>query len=453
MRHLWIVAALVFVFIDGHSSGTNRLPPESIPKGFDFPRNGCELRKMLEMGDEHALRHHSWDVFAGMTQPAANQTQGGGTLPKRPIWLTWNGDAALAGRSPLEASPGHVHLEGAVQLHTITEKKGKLDACDPSALAVSVLFNDSAFHHIATPQTWTNADAIQDCGISSPATFSKPPTVMLNVRKSKDAYLDKLRPLMVSNVERAGIPAFPNDAVAVKAVWWLVPKGKYTVLPVWDGVPDGTASNATLPYCSWKRKVIVDPDPNHLKAVPPGAVFTAGEQIGEARTVSIRDFYFYEADSANAVEWNNIRSKEMPIAQPGDYLILVAMHFTTKEMVDWTWTTLWWHDEPNRGRFAEDRPHSVRNEWANYLMNISYDMDLPRESDGSPHICFNPWLEGPFPGGHQSNCMTCHRLAVWPSRPFRSSVFLPVTRGRLSADHPLFAGKAKLDFLWSLAHN
>jgi hypothetical protein len=131
-------------------------------------------------------------------------------------------------------------------------------------------------------------------------------------------------------------------------------------------------------------------------------------------------------------------------------MILVGLHFTTKEMVDWTWTTLWWHDMPDRGRFASGRPHSVKNEWAHYLMDVSYDMDLPRERDGSPHICFNPWLEGLFPGGYTSNCMTCHRLAVWPGKSVPANL-LPVTRGKLSADHPLFSGKAKLDFLWSLA--
>ena len=173
-----------------------------------------------------------------------------------------------------------------------------------------------------------------------------------------------------------------------------------------------------------------------------------GEALRNTRTVSIRDFFFYEVDVSSAKEWNQFRSQKMPEASPGDHFALVAMHVATKEMVDWTWSTFWWHDFPNRGKYGKGRPSTVRDEWAHYLMNVSYDMDLPRERDRSAHICFNPWLEGLFPGGHKSNCVTCHRLSVWPN-----GLSLPVTRGSLHGDHPLFMFKAKLDYLWSVARN
>jgi hypothetical protein len=62
-----------------------------------------------------------------------------------------------------------------------------------------------------------------------------------------------------------------------------------------------------------------------------------------------------------------------------------------------------------------------------------------------PNACMNPWLEARFNGGMTSNCMSCHQRSTWPQVSF-----LPVTRGGLSPDDPFFAGKTKLDFLWSI---
>ena len=73
-------------------------------------------------------------------------------------------------------------------------------------------------------------------------------------------------------------------------------------------------------------------------------------------------------------------------------------------------------------------------------------MDRPKETDGGPAVCFNPWLEARFVDGVKSNCMSCHQLAIW-----QPGAFLPVIRGSLPANHPLFQGRMKLDFLWSIA--
>ena len=77
-------------------------------------------------------------------------------------------------------------------------------------------------------------------------------------------------------------------------------------------------------------------------------------------------------------------------------------------------------------------------------MNVSYDMDSPREADGSPHVNFNPYLEALKAGGMKSNCMTCHRLAASPQLP------QDTTPGAISIGDPRFAGRIKLDFLWTL---
>jgi hypothetical protein len=77
-------------------------------------------------------------------------------------------------------------------------------------------------------------------------------------------------------------------------------------------------------------------------------------------------------------------------------------------------------------------------------MNVSYDMNEPREPDGSPHVNFNPYLEALKPGGMKSNCMTCHRLAASPK------IDPDPTPGAISIGDPRFEGHIRLDFLWSL---
>jgi hypothetical protein len=129
----------------------------------------------------------------------------------------------------------------------------------------------------------------------------------------------------------------------------------------------------------------------------------------------------------------------------GDYAALVGFHFTTKEIDDWIWATLWWHDQPNVGQFTQDRPDQVSGVWRNYLMDTAYSMQTPPQPDGSPHVTFNPWLEARFPSGTLSNCMACHQRATWPPVSF-----LPVTRGGLQPGDPFFADKTQIDFLWSV---
>jgi hypothetical protein len=158
--------------------------------------------------------------------------------------------------------------------------------------------------------------------------------------------------------------------------------------------------------------------------------------------VPLADMYHFEVTAANVDAFD--RMPDPP--EVGDFLGLVNFHFTTKEIPEWIWATLWWHDHPNNGPFAEGRVAAAAGPWRNYLMDVAYSMDTPREYDGTPNACYNPWLEARFPNGMQSNCMTCHQRAVWPTVSF-----LPVTRGSMPENDSFFQNKTKLDFLWSVA--
>jgi hypothetical protein len=95
-------------------------------------------------------------------------------------------------------------------------------------------------------------------------------------------------------------------------------------------------------------------------------------------------------------------------------------------------------------------------------MSATYDLSLPLEPDGKPHIAFNPWLEAGFPDGGSgngtvSNCMNCHNRAAW--RPDwtgqQGRVFLPIFRGKpdLQNDPAYANGRLRTDFLWSVPLN
>jgi hypothetical protein len=137
----------------------------------------------------------------------------------------------------------------------------------------------------------------------------------------------------------------------------------------------------------------------------------------------------------------------------GDYLVLVSANLGRRETENWVWAAFWWHDRPDQGPFAAERPAGLSGAWRHYLLQVAFDADQPAASDGGPHVCFDPWLEGRFPdGGHGSgtlsNCVACHQRASYPAVNF-----LPVTRGAPDlANDPAFSpGRLRTDFIWSIA--
>jgi hypothetical protein len=210
------------------------------------------------------------------------------------------------------------------------------------------------------------------------------------------------------------IAPFPRDAMAMKLVWAVVHAQGLTPISVWDGEGEGGPAR-------WPRTILVGPG-----AVP-------------------LDHFYHVAIGAADIE--TVRAID-PSAQVGDHAVLLAMHLTTKEIPDWIWATYWWHDRPDAGPFAADRPARLAGPWRHYLMDVAYSMAAPAEADGTPNAVFNPYLEV-FAGGTRSNCMACHQGAVWTANG--APPFLPVTRGARRADDPRFIGATRLDFMWSIA--
>jgi hypothetical protein len=243
---------------------------------------------------------------------------------------------------------------------------------------------------------------------------------------------------------RREIQAFPRDAVSLKLVWAVVYATRPTPIRVWDNMPSQPVSQSN-PEESWPRVVIVDASRTQIPAGETRDVTVGGRPFPGSRVVAVNRFYNFRISAAELPAVQGID----PQARIGDYAVLVAMHMTTKEIPDWVWGTFWWHDQPDNGPFAADRPAAVTGAWRNYLMDVAYSMETPREYDGTPDSVYNPYLEARFPNGLASNCMTCHQQAVWTANGAPS--FLPITRGPRPPDDPLFRTGTRLDFLWSVA--
>lgn len=383
-----------------------------IPAGFDFPANQATLLQYVDAGDVASMRQHAWNVFAGLTQP---------TPSGEAVWETWYSADETFGTSP--------QLQGVrrVQRRFRSPRQFQRGTLHPQAVGASLLsftlFNDQTRSFIRS-SGYNLQTTLTSINQSFPST---------------------------TPVAQRSIKEFPNGAMSLKTVWWVVKASSLTALPVWD--PD---LNPVLPggngYQTWKRVVAVDPA---SATVAPGTTTTVnflGKPFPNSVVVPMSRFYGFKiSQNELAGVRANAKAPGAKTAQIGDYAVLVAMHYTTKEIPQWVWATVWWHDKPDAGPYAADRPDTVKGAWRNYLMSTTYNMDKPPAPDHGPPIAFNPWLEAPFNAasfgapGITSNCMACHQEAIWPS----DGTFT-VRRGSMKPDDPAFMKSTKLDFLWSI---
>ena len=384
-----------------------------------------DLEAFRQNGDLRSQRRHVWAVITHLTDAVDSVA--------RPQFESWYGeDAAFAidGGEPTLRGIRAFSRASRNPASGATRDSGPSQPAETPVLSYT-LYNFAAYDHIRRH------------GLHLTST------------------LNRLRSVGVSDVSVGGdrsIPPFPRTSIILKTAWWPVARDRLTPLPVWDSDrnPPRRAGND---YLSWTRVVAVDPLGNS-RAVRTAPIDFAGQSHQDAHRVDLKSFYSVKVDAELAralmLEQSAHKAALVVLGRPlqsGDYLILVGANLATKEISEWVWGALWWHDRADDGPFAADRPAALPSPWKNYLLRVAFDTDTPPAVDGGPHICFNPWLEGRFPdaghgGGTVSNCLACHRRASYPPVGF-----LPVTRGAPDrTNDPAYApGRLRTNFIWSIA--
>jgi hypothetical protein len=413
--------------------GQPAIPPAGyfdIPPGFDFPANKRLLEQYRRQPNLAAQRLHAWNVFSGITSPTPDG--------KHAIFQTWfSEEETFANRAlALAARPAMVQFKVPSQFHPLRPQINVEVEAAGTAVLSSVLYNLPAYNHVRSNRLYLR-------------------TVLDDLAKTgtPDTKIPQNR----------SIPPFPVAAVVLKTVWWPVAKDKISGMPIWD--PDRNPPLARgNPITTWARYVGVDPI--RKSTVPSGEIADIvydGQTKHGSHIVGLNNFHYVTLTQSDVVDAVNKDTQLARVAQAsfgrplavGDYAVLVATHLTTKEIDDWVWATFWWHDKPTEGPFALDRVGSIYGIWRNFLMSVSYDLNLPSDKDGGPHVAFNPWLEARFEdrghgGGVVSNCMNCHNRAST-----RAEALLPIYRGNpdFLGDSAYKAGALRTDFLWSILIN
>ncbi|MGO9269064.1 MAG: hypothetical protein ACLQOO_02190 [Terriglobia bacterium] len=391
---------------------------EGIPEGkrFDFPASPEVLAKMRRQSNVTGIRKHAWRLFGGLTK----KVQGG----DGPVWETWYtrcevfqypcSDTEHAKCSATQRAP-LFELEEPLQLFPLSStspKSGPLTNVNVFNVGDSLidmrLFNREACEHIRDSE--------------NPLWDEK------TLKALNDYFQAHSRP-----VAQREIPSFPANAMALKTMWRIIqPDGTRTV-KIWDPTSAGGP---------WKSVRIDISNPKGNRCVPPSS----------ENVVPVSCFYYVAVTPENVEQIHG--NTDLPIDQiqnvkVGAFAILLGMHVITREIPDWVWATFWWSDKPKWGPYARGRPAYIRGVWQNYLMDTTLDQITPREHDGTANICFNPYLEGFDPAGRVSNCMQCHRRAVYGGR---ADATFDALRREILADDPYFSINGptlKLDFIWS----
>lgn len=451
---LLVMLLIVTLIINSCSKEDNVITPVNFPNNlginsFNFPEDSSVIYGWLEKQDTNSIVSHSWGIWAGLTTPT-NQKYNEQTLL---VFETWMGVQELSAMS----------AQGQIADNSLKKTNR------------TVLSVPKQFIH---GHLFTTNDKSIDTNFSVLETVSYDPSAAYFVTSNKLFNQSSLNKYLVNN-GIGNVPEFPNTSITIKPTYYAgVPdKNGLIRVPVWVSPNPAKAYK----YTEWKQWVYVDINNNrkpNRELVPVTTENPTKEQIDSA-TCNVNDFINYKIDRIGADYLNSHQDVgTTPSRQfiEGDYVLLVAMHVTTKEFKNWTWQTYFWCPDPSNppspsSKFeASLRPKELKGASSHYAVSTAYAMVWPNQpvtggtdKNCRPIIAFNPYLEGGFgpkvfslPNqfrpdfvyGMQTNCMSCHALSTMSGKNgYTTNQYIDMM------DTSLFKNDVKLDFTWSIQGN
>jgi hypothetical protein len=426
------------------------LHPTSFPDWFEF-ENPKVITNWIDTRNIRAMTFHSWKLWAALSSLTRQNFRGSSA----PVFMTWWPQEDTFS-PPAPAPTAQAMLDGfGVRFHRphtptnrfapATEQPAGAPTATPlpgsqNPVTVTVQYDNDVYAQVQANQYYS-------------------PTVLNNINNSWGN-----APIAAQNLQN-----FPNTSVAIKPTYLFAYANQATQLQYWTGAVNSTTPS-TPQYGTWT---------DWLWVVPPGVdpVAFKQQQNDGHPVVSVNDFYHFRltpADFATSTDPLNgaVLFPNNPLTQsgfaPGDFAILVAMHVATREVPSWTWQTFWW--TLNTPAIAAPINLRIKPPFDHYQTAVAYSYtdDGLNAPTSLPTLCFNPFLETGFgnstfvyPGqlGTESNCISCHRAAVWPAIPPANAPSGSINPGYVSngvispADPYLFSGQTKTDFLWGVQNN
>lgn len=445
------------------SDSTSRVKPVNLPvkvPGFNFPEQESVINGWLNDTtfagnyDSTSVYKHAWGIWAGLTDPT-DQTYAGDKLL---VFETWMGLSDL--------------------MDLVENNKSACDESFGGREGRTNLTRPKQFEHSAR---FAGFDPKKLTGVASEDGFSQ----WVTVSYSPDAacFSTKNQIFKQSVINRSyvengfgAIPQFPNSAITIKPTYLVYEETKELIqVPVWleaPNPPDSFAINR-FAYCVYVD--VKNQQKTDKKLIPVLTGNTDPEAI-KAATCNLSDFIYFKVDAKMAAFMNRQDSVQgltgAGKAQAGQLAILVGMHVTTKEISNWTWQSYYWTPNPedpgtpSAKLAASTRPKELKGAAGHYAAVAAYVMLMPNGANNQTkgameQFGYNPYLEGgfgpntftlpnkfkkDFQYGQQTNCMSCHILAV----PEGSAGQYTTDQYIDTLDPQLFKNQVRLDFAWSI---
>ncbi len=430
-------------------------PLAIIVPGFKFPEDSATILSWLNRGDKpfdmESIYKHAWGIWVGLTAPSGEHYKDQKLL----VFETW---------------PGITDIQTLIA-------EGKTTDCPQRHGAVELAVPHQLSHGGPILKETNAVDKTKDLWV----TVSYDPTAACFTTKNQLLDSAVLAAKLKGGV--GSIPAFPKTAITIKPTFLV---GKQTdeliEIPAWPGPPNPAKD---FPSSAWNSYVYIDVkngQPAGKTIVPTMGNNPTPEQK-KAATCNLSDFIYFKVDSAAAAYIRQQEHSELAPAKAGDLAILVCMHVATKEISNWTWQTFFWTADPANPYFPSDklaaslRPKELVGAASHYAVSTAYAMVYPNQpiyngtnTGVSAVIGYNPYLEPGlgkidfvppnkldpnFMYGVQSNCMSCHALAVYGKdttnaenggQPYMADQYM-------SLNDPYFKNTVQLDFAWSIQGN